>query len=284
MSLIKSYLEVLNEDKAKTFTSSGVADETKKLVGKAFGNDESEKHKAPEKGYGADENADVEEPVKGPHSENDSESLPHELHVSSVQNPFDALLNKILSEEDITDGDFEDDFEGSEDGESFDFNTAVDDQDSTEGELDDEAHEEEGEELSLHTVIDHLKSAVEALEKLAEHEGAEAETHEDEADEDFSDGTFGKNHDEDEEEEEVSEEATEIEELHPSEDLTDHKNQAVKGTTVTKKPGSKKAEVTKGVKPTGKYVPNNNKGEHLQKKSSQDAKGVKANNTPLFDQ
>ena len=275
MSLMKSYLNVLNEDKASNFTSSGIADETKKQVGKAFGNEESEKNKAPEKNYGGEENvkSEVEEPVKGPHSENDSESLPHKLE--SVKNPFDLLFNKILSEEDM--GGMEDGFEGSEDGESFDFNTSVEDQDETDGEEEgDEFETHEDEEESLHTVLDHLKSAVEALERLANHEAGESE---EESDEDLD---FGN---EDEAEEvPVAEEATEMEELHPSEDLTQHSSMTVKGTTVTKKPSGKKAEVTKGVKPTGKWEPYNNKGETLQKKSSMDAKGVKANNTPLFEQ
>jgi len=277
---MKSYLNVLNEDKASNFTSSGIADETKKQVGKAFGNEESEKNKAPEKNYGGEENvkSEVEEPVKGPHSENDSESLPHKLE--SVKNPFDLLFNKILSEEDM--GGMEDGFEGSEDGESFDFNTSVEDQDETDGEEEgDEFETHEDEEESLHTVLDHLKSAVEALERLANHEHGMSED-EDMEDEDMEDHDMDM---EDEGEEvPVAEEATEMEEFHPSEDLTQHNNQAVKGTTVTKKPSGKKAEVTKGVKPTGKWEPYKNKGETLQKKSSQDAKGVKANNTPLFEQ
>lgn len=274
MSLMKSYLNVLNEDKATNFTSSGIADETKKQVGKAFGNEESEKNKAPEKNYGGEENvkSEVEEPVKGPHSENDSESLPHKLE--SVKNPFDLLFNKIISEEDMHDG-MEDGFEGSDDGESFDFNTSVEDQDENDGDMEDEDESEEGEEESLHTVLDHLKAAVEVLERLANHEAGESE--EEESDEDFD-------MEDESEEVPVAEEATEMEEFHASEDLTQHNNQVVKGTTVTKKPSGKKAEVTKGVKPTGKWEPYNNKGEVLQKKSSQDAKGVKANNTPLFEQ
>jgi hypothetical protein len=116
-----------------------------------------------------------------------------------------------------------------------------------------------------------------ALEKLANHESNESEEEESEEDFDFGDENEG-------EEVPVAQEATEIEEFNPSEDLTQHSNQAVKGTTVTKKPAGKKAEVTKGVKPTGKWEPYNNKGEVLQKKSSQNARGIKANNTPLFDQ
>lgn len=278
MSLMKSYLNVLNEDKASNFTSSGIADETKQQVGKAFGNEESEKNKAPEKNYGGEENvkSEVEEPVKGPHSENDNESLPHKLE--SVKNPFDLLFNKILSEEDM--GGMEDGFEGSEDGESFDFNTSVEDQDETDG-FGEEESEEEGEEESLHTVLDHLKSAVEALERLASHEAGESEEEESEEDEDGFD--FGDESEDEAEEVPVAEEATDIEEFHPSEDLTQHSNQAVKGTTVTKKPSGKKAEVTKGVKPTGKWEPHTNKGESLQKKNN-NVGGVKANNTPLFEQ
>lgn len=274
MSFMKSYLEVLNEDKAKTFTSSGVADETKKLVGKAFGNEESEKNKQPEKNYGGKEKVkgEVEEPVKGPHSEVESESLPHKVNEKS-SNPFDLLFNKIISEEDISD-DFQDNFEGSGDGESFDFSTEVDDQDTTEGQ-DDEFETHEDEETTLHTVLDHLKSAVEALEKLAEHEGAESEEEEAEEEGEEEGGEAA--------DVPVAEEATEIEELHPTEDLTQHSNQAVKGTTVTKKPAGKKAEITKGVKPTGKFEPLANKGEVLQKKNN-NVGGVKANNTSLFDQ
>ncbi len=276
MSLMKSYLNVLNEDKASNFTSSGIADETKKLVNdKPFGNDESEKNKKPAASYDPKKNVkgEVEEPVKGPHSEVESESLPSKLE--SVKNPFDLLFNKILSEEDM--GGMEDGFEGSEDGESFDFNTSVEDQDETDGFGDEEeSEEEEGEEEeSLHTVLDHLKSAVEALERLASHEAGELGEEEEEGD--------GFDFEDEGEEVPVAEEATDIEEFHPSEDLTQHSNQAVKGTTVTKKPSGKKAEVTKGVKPTGKWEPHTNKGESLQKKNN-NVGGVKANNTPLFEQ
>jgi hypothetical protein len=280
---MKSYLNVLNEDKATNFTSSGIADETKKLVnGKPFGNDESEKNKKPQKAFDPDKNikGEVEEPVQGPHSEVEAESLPHKLE--SVKNPFDLLFNKILSEEDIH-GDMEDGFEASEDGDSFDFNTSVEDQDENDGEMEDEFETHEDEEESLHTVLDHLKSAVEALERLANHEANEAGEEEGEGEEEF-DGEEDGGMEEEGEEVPVAEEATEMEEFHPSEDFTQHNNQAVKGTTVTKKPANKKAEVPKGVKPTGRWEPYNNKGEVLQKKSSQDAKGVKANNTPLFEQ
>ena len=272
MSLMKSYLNVLNEDKASNFTSSGIADETKKLVNdKPFGNNESEKNKKPTASFDPKKNvkSEVEDPVQGPHSEIEAESLPHKLE--SVKNPFDLLFNKIISEEDM-DG-MEDGFEASDDGESFDFNTSVEDQDETDGE---ENEEEEGEEESLHTVLDHLKSAVEALERLANHESNESE--EEEGEEDYN---FG---DEEEEGEEVpvAQEATEIEEFNPSEDLTQLSNQTVKGTTVTKKPAGKKAEVTKGVKPTGRFEPYRNKGEVLQKKTN-NVGGVKVGN-PLFDQ
>jgi hypothetical protein len=280
MSLMKSYLNVLNEDKASNFTSSGIADETKKLVNdKPFGNDESEKNKKPAKSYDPDKDvkSEVEEPVDGPHSAVEAESLPSKLE--SVKNPFDLLFNKILSEEDM--GGMEDGFEGSDDGESFDFNTSVEDQDETDSLGEEEGEEEEGEEESLHTVLDHLKSAVEALERLASHEAGESEEEESEEDEDGFD--FGDESEDEAEEVPVAEEATDIEEFHPSEDLTQHSNQAVKGTTVTKKPSGKKAEVTKGVKPTGKWEPHTNKGESLQKKNN-NVGGVKANNTPLFEQ
>jgi len=280
---MKSYLKVLNEDKASNFTSSGIADETKKLVnGKPYGNDESEKNKKPASAFDPEKNVkgEIEKPVQGPHSEVESESLPHKLE--SVRNPFDLLFNKILSEEDM--GGMEDGFEASEDGDSFDFNTSVEDQDENDGEEDGEFGEEEGEEKSLHTVLDHLKSAVEALERLANHESGEEDFGDEDEDFGNEDEDFGNEDEEDMGEEvPVAEEATEISEFHPSEDLTQHSNQVVKGTTVTKKPAGKKAEVPKGVKPTGKWEPYKNKGEVLQKKSN-NVGGVKAKNTPLFEQ
>jgi len=279
MSLMKSYLNVLNEDKATTFTSSGIADETKKIVGDLPGAKENSKpkNKATEKVA-----KEIEAPVKGPHSEQDSESLPHKVE-EKTRNPFDLLFNKIISEEEIKDLDMEDNFEASPEGDSFDFNTEIEDQDETDGEEDEFSSEEE-EEVSLHTVLNHLKSAVEALEQLAgeeeseESEGEELGEEELEEEEDLDGESEG---DDTMDGGPMTEEATEIEELGSCEDLSDKSKQTVKGAVPVSK---KKGEATKGVKTTGKFEPlSSSEGESLTSKSKQNVGGVTVGKS-LFDQ
>lgn len=257
MSFMNSYLNVLNEDN-KDYTSKGVA--TDKIVGELDG---AEKAKTFAKDSGPEAQT-VEAPVKGPHSENDEESLPSPVKKES-NNPFDVLYNKFISEEAL-DGDLNDNFEGDEDGGSFDFET------TPEEEGEDEEMSEEEEEVSLNTVLDHLKSAVEALEKLAAHESGES-SEEEMGEDEFDTEEVG-------DETPVSEEGVEIEELKSTEDLTDKSKQAVKGAVpVTKKKG----EVTKGVKTTGKLEKLSGNPEELTSKNKQNVGGVTAGKF-LFDQ
>ena len=148
MSLIKSYLSVLNEDK-KGFTSTSVA---VNQVGELEG--------AKEKGHSTiDPTKNVkslETPVEGPSQEDvDAEdSMPKAVKKEST-NPFDVLYNKVLAQENW-ELEEEEEQEGKDSADVF---AGVD-----AGGSEDPAHQEE--EIGLEHVLGHLKSAVEALEKL----------------------------------------------------------------------------------------------------------------------
>ena len=277
MSFIQSYLSVLNEDTTKK-NSSVAVDNTGELEG-------AEKAKSFSKDSGPESAKEIEKPVKGPHSEQDADSLPKAVS-SESKNPFDLLYNKILAQEAF----------GDEAGDSFDFEGQVQDQGSTgldfgseeeseEGEEEGEEGEEEGEEHSLKSVLDHLKSAVEALEALSAHEEGEEESEEGE-----EEGEESKEESQEDEAEEIpfTNEAVEAEvEGHALVDqeklekgLTKASNHTVKGAVpVTKK----KAEVVKGKKVTGKPEAFHSDAETLTSKAKQNVGGVTAGKG-LFDQ
>jgi hypothetical protein len=266
MSFINTYLSVLNEDNKKP--SNVVADNTGELEG-------SEKVKSFVKDSGPDAATTPEKPVKGPHSECDPESLPEPVK-SESSNPFDALYNKIISEEG--------ELEGSEDGHEFDFSGEVEDGEDFEHDLESpegtEEHEE-GEEEGLESVLDHLKNAVSALEKLIDSSKEDVEEVE---------GEEGEEGSEEHEAEEVpAMEAVEAEVVgHALVDseklesgLTKHSSQAVKGA-VPVKSTSKKAEVVKGKKADGK--PEEFKGETEKLKGKTNNVGGVTAGKGLFDQ
>ncbi|NBO36537.1 hypothetical protein EBU91_03230 [bacterium] len=270
MSFIKSYLSVLNEDTKKN--SSVAADNTGELEG-------AEKAKKFVKDSGPEAVKEVEKPVKGPHSEQDSESLPQAVK-SESKNPFDLLYNKILSEEA-----FEDNMDDMS-GDTLDFEGEIEDNAGDDlglevSEDEDEEHESEEKE-GLEAVLDHLKSAVSSLESFLSSEEHEDEEHEDE-------DSMDMDMDMDMEDEvPVSEEAVEAEiEGHALVDqeklekgLTKHSNQQVKGAVPVSK---KKAEVVKGKKVTGKPEPFHTNPEELVNKSRQNVGGVTVGKS-LFDQ
>jgi hypothetical protein len=149
MSLIKSYLSVLNEDTKKT--SNVVADNTGELEG-------SEKAKNFVKDSGPDANCTVETPVEG---KSQADVTPEESAPKSVKsestNPFDVLYNKVLAQENWELEEAEEEEEAGDD-KPLEFAGL--------GEPEGTAAHEHGEELGLEAVLAHLQGAVEALEKL----------------------------------------------------------------------------------------------------------------------
>jgi hypothetical protein len=271
MSFMKSYLSVLNEDTKKN--SSVAADNTGELEG-------AEKAKKFVKDSGP-EAVKTEKPVKGPHSEQDADSLPKSVS-SESKNPFDLLYNKILAQEAF----------GEEEGDTLDFSGEVEDESGDEMNFDmedleepsEEEETEESEKEGLDAVLDHLKSAVSALESLIGEEEGEEEEGEEDMDMDEED----MNSDEDMEEYPVSEESVEAEiEGHAlvnkerlENKLNKSSNQKVKNAVpVTKK----KAQVTKGTRYDGKPEPFRSNPEELTKPSKHNVGGVKVGKG-LFDQ
>lgn len=256
MSLVKSYLSVLEEKNESSIVSG-----TEKLVGDLPG--KTKEHVSANKVEG------VEAPVEGPHSQQDPEAEPKEVKAEST-NPFDELYSKVLSEESW-------DYETEEAEESpldSDMPSAESDVDMS---LDftAEPEESEAEELEsegLEAVLDHLKAAVTALEKLVD----EADEDEDEEDEMEEEGMDMMGEEEDEMEEmsdETLPEAVEAEveghALVDQEKLAKGLNKPTSATVKGAVPVTKgKAQVVKGAKVDGKPTPHTCKPETLTSKNN----------------
>ena len=136
--LANAYLKVIEEETH----SSGVADETKKQVGKTFGDAESEKKAKDVEPDSATENADkdMEKATEDKeHSAKPTDGQANKLKEAS--NPFDVLYNKILQEEEA--------FNFSTEDNSLQQDSTFDNSsDNGLEEFDDET-EEEGEEVSI---------------------------------------------------------------------------------------------------------------------------------------
>ena len=268
---MKSYLSVLNEDK----NSSVAADNTGELDG-------AENAKKFQKNSGPESVKEIVKPVKGPHSEQEADSLPKAVN-SESKNPFDLIYNKILAQEAF----------GEEEGDSLDFSGKIDGSDDLgmedemgedemgedemgEDEMGEEG-EEESEEVTLQTVLDHLRSAVEALEELVNDEEGEDEMGEDEMGEDEMGEDLG--------DEDLGESVDAKIEGHalvnqPKLEKGMTKQKIAKGAVPVSK---KKGQVVKGAKTTGKPEAFKVKPETLTNKAKQNTGGVKVGRG-LFDQ
>jgi hypothetical protein len=175
--LANAYLKVIEEE-----TSSGIADETKKQVGKTFGNAESDKNAKDVEPDSATENADKDmEKAKEDkeHSVEGTDGEAKKLEKSSFNNPFDLLYNKILKEEEAFN--FSTGDNSLQPDSSFDMNSTEDD--GLE-EFDDET-EEGGEEVTLtinrevaqqlHDLLSNVLSSEEGEEEGEEEMGEEGE-------------------------------------------------------------------------------------------------------------
>jgi hypothetical protein len=233
--LTKAYLKIIteSEDLQKGQKVEGETSQT----GKVFGNAESEKNKAPQKNTGPECADDVENPEEAPAHLQQTDGKVEKNKVSyEAKNPFDALFNKILSEE----------------GENFSFSTSKNPEDSSFGvaepfggesseEETDEFGEgeneegEEGEEVSFSLPRDLAERLHEVLGSVLS-EGEEEESEDFGSEEDFGGSEEGE--EESEEGENPFKEATDMQELASAQglSLTDKSKKDVKGAVpVTKK-------------------------------------------------
>lgn len=181
--LANAYLKVIEEETH----SSGVADETKKQVGKTFGDAESEKKAKDVEPASATENADKDlEDAKEDkeHSAKSSDGAAKTLQKSSYSNPFDALYNKILQEEEAFNFSTEDN--SLQPDSTFD----ADSNDNGLEEFDDESEEDGAEEVSIsmdretaQKLYDLLGGVLSSEEAEESEEGEEVEEIGDEGDE-----------------------------------------------------------------------------------------------------
>lgn len=196
--LANAYLKVIEEETH----SSGVADETKKQVGKTFGDAESEKKAKDVEPSSATENADKDmEDAKEDkeHSAKSSDGEAKTLQKSSYSNPFDALYNKILQEEEAFNFSTEDN--SLQPDSTFD----ADSNDNGLEEFDDESEEDGAEEVSISMDRETAQKLYDLLGGVLSSEEAE------EGDEMEEMGEEGNEMEEMGEEDEVKEEAVEAE-------------------------------------------------------------------------
>jgi hypothetical protein len=198
--LANAYLKVIEEE-----TKSSAVEGTQKQVGKTFGDAESEKKAKDVEPDSATENADkdLEDIKKSPRELNtdgaDGEAKPAKLEKSSF-NPFDALYNKILSEEQAFNFSTEDNSLAPADS-SFDMGAQEDLE-----EFDDESEEEGGEEVTITLDRELAEKLHEALAGILGNEENEEESSEEDSEESSEEGEESS-----EESEEVKEEAVEAE-------------------------------------------------------------------------
>ena len=291
--LTSAYMKVLNENA----TSGKVEGQSLKTDGSPFGQGSESKKNAENfiKDSGDSKvKSDVKKPTNAPSelTTDGSESEPKELKTTGKLtlkdslNPFDALFNKIISEDSFN----FDSKEGVEPEQHFGgpdhIGTMGDDEgmsdDETFGDEDDSGDYEEDEQEDLGSLISQLKDLVGKLEShLGGEEGEEGEEGEYEFPDDSRED--GEDETDEEEDEEINEESVEMDELSNEKglSLTRKPTHTVRGAVPSVKG---KAKVEKGKKVNGKLEDFKNESgiSSLQSKSSIDAKGVKTGKF-LFD-
>ena len=271
--LTKAYLKVIEENAA-----AGTAD-TDLQIGATFGHKENDKNvKTFIKKSGSDEvDSELEEPEDAPaeYNSNSSESEAKELKkvekltLKDSVNPFDALYNKIISEEDSFNFDTEDnsltpdsDFGGPEGIGSHGAEDEYEDGDE-DSEVSDEEEQEDVDHESLEGILSQIKDLVAKLEdKLSEHEEhqeeeEEGEEGESEAEEDYDEYDDDLDSSDEEESDSLNEEEVDAEILgHALVDQEKLEAGQTKKSVFTVKGAvpvtKKKATVVKGKKVTGK--------------------------------
>lgn len=292
--LTSAYMKVLNEN-----ATSGKVDGQSLKVGAPFGDASNQKNAETfYKDSGTDKVAkDVKKPVEAPAElSEDPENEPKEfkagekLTLKDSLNPFDALYNKIISEDSFSFGsdegvEPEDNFGGPEGIGHGDEEMSDDEQFGDDDDVEDFVEDEHEDLESLVSQLKELVGKLEShLEGHVEHEEGEEfpEDSREESDEDMEDM--------EEDDEDLSEEAVEAEVLGHA--LVDQEKleagQTKKSVFTVKgavpKAGSK-ATVEKGKKATGKPENFENKegiNKYQKQGNSYDAKGVKVGKF-LFD-
>jgi len=256
--LTSAYLKVIEEN-----ASNGAVEATKKQVGKTLGDSTNDSKVKPEACFDNLKNVDIETPAEAPAelTTDGSESEPKELKKGEkltlkgeAKNPFDALFNKIISE-DSFDFSTEDDnalkpsdnFGGPEG-----LGMASSEENEEEGE-DEGFGEEDEEEESVEELFSQLKDLVAKIGThlgMSEEEGEEEGEEESEEGEGFPEDSREGSEESEETDEDLSEESVEMEELSNEKglSLTNKKNVVAGAVPVTKK----SATVVKGKKVTGK--------------------------------
>ena len=286
--LANAYLKVITESSDDLTSKDQKVNGYSPKIGQAFGDDKNAKKiqakTGPEDSEGTEDVEDPKEADSRLSAGKENDGTPRKLNDS--KNPFDALYNKIISEEGIMD--FSTDAENPEDS-SFEPNEDEDHEESDEFGEGEEGEEGEEDEVSftlprelaerLHEVLGSVLGGGEDEEESEEGEDQEFGGEEGE-------GEFGGGEDEEESSQEGAKpfgEATELEELSPEKGktLTKKSNYSVKGAV----PVTKKKAVTpatgKGF--DGKLKPHTTSGavSKLQSKK-QDTGGVKTGKF-LFD-
>lgn len=252
--LTKAYMQIINESDEGTV-------KTNLKVGAAFGDKDNEKNASNFiKGSGPDDVDDLECPDEAPAeltSKVDS-SLKKAPPVRGVKgesrNPFDALFNKIVSEETF-------DFSTDDDNEidssnAFEDNT-MDDGDAEEEDLEefDDSEEDSNEEVTLTLDRELASKLIEVLQAaLGEEEGEDEEGEEEGEDESEYEGEYEGEEEADDEEggmeeyESMTKESHALDGLKPLADgvkkLTNPKSHKVDGTLSKVKGGSAKVPST----------------------------------------
>jgi hypothetical protein len=290
--LANAYLKIVNES-VKDLETTGTVKSDLKINTGAFGHDDKNaktffKKTGPEDSEGSEDVEDPKEADAHLTAGKQNDGTPRKL-TNDSKNPFDALYNKIISEEGIMD--FSTDTENPEDS-SFEPSEDEGHEDYDEfGEEEGEEGEEGSEDEVTFTLDRETAEKLHAI--LGEVLGGEGEEHESEESEGEEEGEHdfgGSEEGEEEGEEESSQEgakpfgeATELEELsaEKGKTLTKKSNYSVKGAV----PVTKKKAVTpatgKGF--DGKLKPHSTSGavSKLQSKK-QDVGGVKTGKF-LFD-
>ena len=174
MSLINSYMDVLNESSGNKGMVPGAVPGTGKPVTgnppkvKPFEKPDGMESKTPTEGHSSDDEGTKPKPA--PKSS---------LLKNSYSSPFDVLVNKVLSEG-------EESWENDDmESESPDFSFSADmSEGEGEGEEEEGEEEEGGEDMEeggedMEAVLNHLKSAVEALEALLGNQGEDEDNGDD---------------------------------------------------------------------------------------------------------
>jgi hypothetical protein len=289
--LTSAYLKVIEEN-----ASNGAVEASKKQVGKTFGDSSNDSNVKPKEDGLKNASKDLKKVEQAPAelTTDGSESEPKELKKGEkltlkgeAKNPFDALFNKIISEDSFdfsTDEDNsikpDDNFGGPEG-----IGASHEDEEGM-GEEDEEGMgEEESEEESLEELVTQLDDLVSKLKvKLDLNVGEDEDEFgedEDEFPEDSREDEFEETPEE--EDENLSEESVEMEELSDEKglSLTNKSSYTVKGAVpVTKK----KAQVVKGKKVNGKLEDFKNEGGISGLQAKNNNVGGVSTGKYLFDQ